>query len=66
MSGTNHAPIGAATAAVEAARRQVGTADRHLLDALDHLASAAEILDALTARRAQQDAPVAPREGVVP
>jgi hypothetical protein len=33
----------------------VGTADRHLLDALDHLAAAAEVLDALTARRQAQE-----------
>ena len=62
---TNPAPIGAATAAVEAARRQVGTADRHLVEALDHLALAAEILDGLTASRAEQDAPASPGEGTV-
>jgi hypothetical protein len=66
MSGTNQAPIGAATAAVEAARRLVGVADRHLLDALDHLAAAAETLDALTASRAVRDAPEGPGEGTAP
>lgn len=53
MSGNYPAPIGAATAAVEAARRQVGVADRHLADALDHLTAAAVVLDRITASRAQ-------------
>lgn len=66
MSQPNSNPIGAATAAVEAARQQIGVADRHLADALDHLASATEILDGLTASRAERDAPAAPSEGAVP
>ena len=56
MDVPSQQPIGAATAAVEAARRQVNVADRHLADALNHLAAAAEVLDSLTSRRQSQDA----------
>lgn len=53
MSKSNQAPIGAATAAVNATRLQVNEADRHLLHILDHLAAAAETIDALMARKLQ-------------